>query len=143
MSVSYTHLFLARQSVQLKARMCTNIKCTRVAVTPEAIEEYFNELSESLKDIQAEAILNYDASMQDNPGRTKVIFRRTCKHAERIMDFSKTNFSVMFSGSASGLHCHRTLSTRRTTCITPVSYTHLDVYKRQKLTRVLNESSSQ
>ena len=52
--------FLARQSVQLKTRMCTNIKRTRAAVTPEAIEEYFNELSESLKDILAEAILNYD-----------------------------------------------------------------------------------
>ncbi|XP_063237501.1 uncharacterized protein LOC134539411 [Bacillus rossius redtenbacheri] len=96
--------FLARQCVQLKYRMCTNIKRSRAAVTPEAIQTYFEELSVSLADVPAEAILNYDeTSMQDNPGQAKVVVRRKCKHPERIIDFTKSTFSVMFSGSASGV----------------------------------------
>lgn len=95
--------FLARQSTELKKRMCTNIKRARAAITPEAIEAYFEELNISLKDVPADAIVNFDeTSMQDNPGQTKVIVKRKCKHPERIMDFSKSNFSVMFSGTASG-----------------------------------------
>lgn len=95
--------FLARQCNELKKRMCTNIKRARAAITPEAIEAYFEELNISLKDVPPEAIINFDeTSMQDNPGQTKVIVKRKCKHPERVMDFSKSNFSVMFSGTASG-----------------------------------------
>lgn len=96
--------FLNRQSIQLKTQMCNNIKRARAAVTPEAIEAYFDELIVSLKDVPEEAILNYDeTSMQDNPGKSKVIVKRKCKHPERIIDFSKSHFSVMFAGTASGI----------------------------------------
>lgn len=96
--------FFRRQSDQLKTRMCHNIKRARAAVSPEMIEAYFQELSESLKDVPREALINYDeTSMQDNPGTSKVIVRRRCKHPERIIDHSKSNFSVMFAGTASGV----------------------------------------
>lgn len=96
--------FMKRQSSDLKTRMAHNIKRARAAVTPEIMESYFAELSVSLKDVPIEGILNYDeTSMQDNPGNNKVIVRRTCKNPERIMDFSKSNFSVMFAGTASGV----------------------------------------
>lgn len=96
--------FFKRQSGELKTRMSNNIKRARAAVTPEMIESYFQELSASLKDVPRKALINYDeTSMQDNPGNSKIIVRRNCKHPERIIDFSKSNFSVMFAGTASGV----------------------------------------
>lgn len=95
---------MRRQSDELKGRLCKNIKRARAAVTPEMIESYFEELAISLKDVLPEAIINYDeTSIQDDPGKKKVIVKRTCKRPERIMDFSKSNFSVMFAGTASGI----------------------------------------
>lgn len=95
--------FLKRQEDTLKTRLSHNIKRARAGVTPETIKEYFKELAESLNDVAPEAIINYDeTNMQDDPGKTKVIVHRTCKRAEIIKDSSKTGFSVMFAGTASG-----------------------------------------
>ncbi|XP_071052929.1 uncharacterized protein [Onthophagus taurus] len=96
--------FLKRQSEELKGRLCKNIKRATAGVTPEVIESYFSELAISLKDVSPEAIINYDeTSIQDDPGKSKVIVKRKCKRPERIMDFSKSNFSVMFAGTASSI----------------------------------------
>ncbi|KAJ4428133.1 hypothetical protein ANN_24147 [Periplaneta americana] len=85
-------------------RQSQNIKRARAAVSPEIIDSYFEELSETLKDVPPEAIINYDeTSMQDNPGKSKVNVHRSCKYPERIIDFSKSNFSVMFASTTSGV----------------------------------------
>lgn len=95
--------FLERQRDVLKMRLSHNIKRARAGVTPDTITEYFKELEKSLEGIPPEAIINYDeTSMQDNPGKSKVIVRRSCKNPEQIKDTSKSAYSVMFAGSASG-----------------------------------------
>lgn len=56
-----------------------------------------------LKDFPPENLLNYDETgFVDDPGRNKVVVRKKSKHAERILDLSKINNSVMFCVSGSG-----------------------------------------
>lgn len=96
--------FLSRHKNDLTVRSCENVKRTRVAVSYESIEQYFNELSLTLDGVDSDVIINYDeTNMTDDPGRKKVIVRRGIKHAECIKDTSKSSTSVMFSGTASGV----------------------------------------
>lgn len=95
--------FLERHSEQLSARLSQAIKESRAKVNHESINKYFDNLSESLIGIPPEAVVNYDeTNFTDDPGRKKVVVRRTSKRAEHIMDTSKAATSVMFSCSASG-----------------------------------------
>lgn len=102
--------FLKRLSDELMARLCKNIMKGRAAITPEIIEFYFEDLAISLKDVLPEAIINYDeTSIQNDTGKKKVIVKRTCNNPERIMYFSKSNFLLMFVGTASGIPLLTTL----------------------------------
>ncbi|KAA0197749.1 hypothetical protein HAZT_HAZT004114 [Hyalella azteca] len=48
-------------------------------------------------------IINYDeTNFTNDPGKSQMIFRRGMKYPERVMNFSKTSYSVMFAGTASG-----------------------------------------
>lgn len=99
---SWYYGFVARHN-DLSIRLSENIKRSRAAVSIEILNEYFDNLSTSLKDVPPENILNYDESgFVDDPGRNKVLVRKKSKHAERVMDFSKSNNSVMFCVSGSG-----------------------------------------
>lgn len=94
--------FLKRHTT-LSNRLSENIKRCRAAVSNETISSYFDNLKESVKDVKPDLIINYDeTNLTDDPGRTKVIVRRGAKHAERILDSTKTSTSVMFAGTASG-----------------------------------------
>ena len=95
--------FLLRHKDQLSKRLSQSIKESRAAVSPEVINKYFDHLTKSLEDVLPEAIVNYDeTNFTDDPGRVKVVVRRSSKRAEKVMDTSKTATSVMFSCSASG-----------------------------------------
>lgn len=99
---SWYYGFIARHN-NLSIRLSENIKRSRAAVSIEMLNEYFDNLSTSLKDVPSENILNYDESgFTDDPGRNKVVVRKKSRHAERVMDFSKSNTSVMFCVSGSG-----------------------------------------
>lgn len=96
--------FLQRHRQILTQRWCENIKRVRAGVNRSTINKYFDELEKSLEGIQPDAIINYDeTNMTDDPGKQKVIVRRGCKHAHRVLDSSKTSQSLMFAGTASGL----------------------------------------
>ena len=74
--------FLGRHT-QLSLRMCQNIKCARAEVKPETIQQYFDNLEKSLKDVPVENILNYDeTNLSDDPGVKKCVFRRGVKYPE-------------------------------------------------------------
>lgn len=101
--VDFVTSFIHRHSEVLSNRMCQNIKRSRAAVSTDIINDYFNELSVSLKDVDPSMIVNYDeTNMTDDPGRKKVVVRRGSRHPERIIDSSKSSTSVMFAGSADG-----------------------------------------
>lgn len=95
--------FLQRHRRTLSTRLSENIKRNRAAVTKEVVDKYFDNLQATLKDIPETHILNYDeTNMSDDPGQEKVLVRRGSKHADRVLDSSKSSVSVMFTVSASG-----------------------------------------
>lgn len=60
-------------------------------------------LKSTLEDVSPENLINYDESaMSDDPGKKKMIFQKGIKNAEKNLNVTKSNISVMFSVSASG-----------------------------------------
>lgn len=95
--------FLTRHSDLLKPRLSKNIKRSRAAVSRTTINEYFNNLEINLENVPPQNIFNYDeTNFIDDPGRSKVLVRKKNKHADLIMDSTKSATSVMFSINASG-----------------------------------------
>lgn len=96
--------FLLRHKNNLAVRLSENIKRARAAVDRDAINRYFTELAVSLQDVPDSHIVNYDeTNFTDDPGRQRVVIRRTSKHADRVLDSSKSATSVMFAISGSGV----------------------------------------
>lgn len=96
--------FLTRHSDVLKVRLAENIKRARAGVSRQILNEYFDRLAHSLEDVPPENLINYDeTNFVDDPGRPKVVIRRTMKHAEKVCDSTKSAHSVMFAVTASGV----------------------------------------
>jgi hypothetical protein len=94
--------FLQRHP-ELVRRLSANVKRARAAVDRKMIEDYFNELKESIADIPPERIINYDeTNLADDPARKDVFVRRETRRPITITDSSKSSTSIMFSGTASG-----------------------------------------
>ena len=95
--------FIARHS--LSERFPSKIKPKRASLTKEEILKYFENLEESLEGVDPANIFNFDeTNFTDDPKRTKCIVRRGASRHERVEPHSKTAFSVMFCGSAKGVH---------------------------------------
>ncbi|KAJ8931355.1 hypothetical protein NQ314_015764 [Rhamnusium bicolor] len=58
--------FLSRHKKQLAVRLCQNIKRSRAAVSSKTINDYFDNLTETLKDIPPSNIINYDETNLNN-----------------------------------------------------------------------------
>lgn len=82
--------FLKRHESKLSKRFSQSIKESRAIVDHATINKYFDNISETLTNIPPDAIVNYDeTNFTHDPGRTKVIVRRTSKRAEKVLDSSK------------------------------------------------------
>lgn len=96
--------FMTRNKQTLSVRLSENIKRARAAVSREIIQKYFENLGDTLKDVPASHIVNYDeTNITDDPGQQRVLVRRGAKHADMVLDTSKTSTSVMFAIAASGV----------------------------------------
>jgi len=94
--------FLARHKA-LTHRVTQNIKLSRASVGVQEINKYFDNLEESIRNVPAENIWNYDeTNFSDDPGKKKAIVKRGVKYPERVMNQSKASISVMFCGNAAG-----------------------------------------
>lgn len=88
---------------ELTIRKCQNVKRARASIKIEEFEDYFDNLEVSLEGVKPEDIVNYDeTNATDDPGEEKVVVKKAAKHADRIMDSTKTSTSLMFSGTAAG-----------------------------------------
>lgn len=97
--------FKERHGSVISMKTSQNVKRGRSQVSSKQVNEYFDRLEMSLKDVSSDNIINYDeTNITDDPGSVKVICRRSAKHADRVIDTSKTSTSVMFSGTASGIY---------------------------------------
>lgn len=97
----WTKSFLKRHP-QLTVKFASNIKRNRAQIDEKTISDYYDNLSNVVKDVPPQNIYNYDEKcMADDPGEEKVICRRG-KYPERIMNSTKSNISVMFCGNTNG-----------------------------------------
>lgn len=95
--------FIKRHS--LSARYPTKVKPQRAKLTKDDIEDFFKNLTGSLEGVEPENIFNYDeTNFTDDPKASQCICRPGRRRHERVMAHSKMAFSVMFCGSATGVH---------------------------------------
>ena len=95
--------FLNHHKKAIGTRICQNIKRARADLKKEDFVDFFRNLRESLKDIPATHILNYDeTNLADDPGLEKLIFKRRVKYPERIMNYTKGATLIIFAGTADG-----------------------------------------
>ena len=90
---------------KLSARLSSNIKRARASVDKAAIEEFFEELQETVQGVSLPCsnILNDDeTNLSDDPGKKCVIVRRGRRHVENVREHSKTSISIIWCGSAAG-----------------------------------------
>ncbi|XP_028042420.1 uncharacterized protein LOC114252110 [Bombyx mandarina] len=99
----YIKSFLKRHKLTITSRLSKNIKRSRAAVSPEVIKAYFDELEISLQGIPLGNIVNYDeTNLVDDPGRKRVLVKRSVKYPERIMNHTKVSTSIMMAAAANG-----------------------------------------
>ena len=99
----WAKLFIKRHS--LTSRFPTKVKPQRAELTKEDIETFFKNLTCSLEGVEPENIFNYDeTNFTDDPKASQCICRPGRRRHERVMAHSKMAFSVMFCGSATGVH---------------------------------------
>ncbi|KAJ8914398.1 hypothetical protein NQ315_017492 [Exocentrus adspersus] len=92
-----------KRNKELTSKFAENIKRVRALVTKNTIAEYFDNLRTTLEGVEPSNVVNYDeTNFSDNPGATKIICKRGVRHADRIMDTSKTSISVMVAAAADG-----------------------------------------
>nr|CAH7753389.1 unnamed protein product [Callosobruchus chinensis] len=95
---------LKRYKNEISQKIATNIKRCRANVSRDTILQYFDNLRDTLKDIPACNIFNYDeTNLQDDPGKKQMLFKRGTKYPGRVCNFTKTAITVMMCGSASGV----------------------------------------
>ena len=90
---------------RLTKRITDNIKASRAEVSEDVINDYFNHLEETLKDVPASNLFNYDeTNVTDDPGLKQVITRCGRNRLEHKVHHSKSSVSIMFAGSAVGTY---------------------------------------
>lgn len=95
--------FLKQNAAEITQCHCQNMKHGRAEVSAKTISVYFNNLEESLLNVEPQALINYDeTNLSDEPGKKRCIFKRGTKYLERIRNHSKGSTSIMFAGTASG-----------------------------------------
>ena len=99
----WVHFFLNRNKHLLARRMCQNIKRSRATISPKVVNDFFDNLRDTLKDVPPGNIMNYDeTNLCDNPERKKVIAKRGLKHQERVMNSTKSATSIVYAGCVDG-----------------------------------------
>ena len=95
--------FLQRHKEKLSVRMSQSVSRARAGLNYDTINMFFDNLTQELAGVPPENIWNYDESnLQDDPGSSKVIVKRGCKHPEIIKNATKASVSIMVCGNAVG-----------------------------------------
>lgn len=102
--IDWARSFLDRHKDKLAQRFGSNISKARSSLSKETLTDYFSNLSETIQDIPATHIFNYDESnLTDDPGKKKLIYRRGTKYPEKVMNHTKSSTTIMMCGAASGI----------------------------------------
>lgn len=75
----------------------------RAQVTQEMVQNYFDYLHKELQDVPPSNIFNFDETgFHDIPKKQTLLFRRSCKNPEIILNSTKSCYTVMFCCNATG-----------------------------------------
>lgn len=91
-SKEFCNRFIKRHKSELAVRLCQNNKRAKAGVSPDAINDYFNNLEESLQNIPLTLQIIY---LSNDPDRSKIIAKRGCKYPKRVMHQTKSAMSKM------------------------------------------------
>ncbi|CAH2090637.1 unnamed protein product [Euphydryas editha] len=95
-------LFLERHP-DIKPKVAHAISRKRAQVTQEMVQNYFDYLHKELQDVPPSNIFNFDETgFHDNPKKQTLLFRRSCKNPEIILNSTKSCYTVMFCCNATG-----------------------------------------
>ncbi|XP_047135773.1 uncharacterized protein LOC124812782 [Hydra vulgaris] len=95
-------LYLDRHpSLKEKVSHCISRKPAQINYCQ--IKLFFQNLEKELNGVTPDNIYNMDETgFHDDPGKKKLIFRRSSRHPELIRNTTKTCYTVVFCGNASG-----------------------------------------
>ena len=97
----WAELFIKRYN--LTQRLADNVRSSRLQISTDAMELYFQNLSETLQGIPERNIFNYDeTNVTDDPSQKKCVVCRGLTRIEQKAEHSKQSISIMFSGNAVG-----------------------------------------
>ncbi|XP_047108534.1 uncharacterized protein LOC124777248 [Schistocerca piceifrons] len=69
----------------------------------ETVKMFFSNIKAKLENLPPSNMINYDeTNMSDDPGKQQIITKRGSKHAEKVIDSSKSSVSIMMAASADG-----------------------------------------
>nr|XP_047123100.1 uncharacterized protein LOC124806354 isoform X1 [Hydra vulgaris]XP_047123101.1 uncharacterized protein LOC124806354 isoform X1 [Hydra vulgaris]XP_047123102.1 uncharacterized protein LOC124806354 isoform X1 [Hydra vulgaris] len=95
-------LYLDRHP-SLKEKVSHCISRKRAQINYCQIKLFFQNLEKELNGVTPDNIYNMDETgFHDDPGKKKLIFRRSSRHPELIRNTTKTCYTVVFCGNASG-----------------------------------------
>jgi hypothetical protein len=98
----WCHLYLERHPA-LKEKVAHNISRKRAQVDENKIKLFFQNLEKEVEGVSPDNIYNVDETgFHDDPGRKKLLFRRSSRHPELIRNATKSCYTVVFCGNASG-----------------------------------------
>lgn len=95
--------FLERHSAILKQCFAKNISQKRVTVNEEIVSKFFDNYEKEAENVPPSNIFNMDETgFHDNPSGKKLLFSRTVRHPEKILNQTKACYTGGFCGSADG-----------------------------------------
>lgn len=67
------------------------------------IEQFYSNLEQVMEGVLPENVYNFDkTAFHDNPKKQKLLFRRSCRNPDRIVNSTKSCFTFMMCGNAAG-----------------------------------------
>lgn len=101
--VEFTHGFLKRHASEIDPRSYRNDRRSKVLISKERVNEYFNNLEVTLDGVPPSNIINYsEISLSDDIEMTKVIEKRIMKYPELVLKSTESFTSIMFTVTGDG-----------------------------------------
>ncbi|XP_039285642.1 uncharacterized protein LOC120351697 [Nilaparvata lugens] len=95
--------FLNRHKIAIKECFARNISQKRAAVNEAIINNFFDNFEKEIENVPESNIFNMDETgFHDNPASKKLLFPRSLRHPEKVLNQTKTCYTGVFCGSASG-----------------------------------------
>lgn len=95
--------FMKRHKEFISNRFSANITSQRANLNSNTMDTFFDNYKNAIEGISTDCIVNNDeTNVTDNPGAKKIIYKRSSKYPERVINATKTSISIMYAGATAG-----------------------------------------